>query len=62
MRALLVPLASLTFFVTVFFGFVVGDPRFPRWGMLGLSVALLALYWLFVWVTVMVQGGGRGRD
>ncbi len=60
-RAILVPAASLTFFVTVFFGFVVGDPRFPRCGMLGLSVALLLLYWLFVWVTVLVQGGGRGR-
>jgi hypothetical protein len=39
--AALVPLAYLGFLVTIFFGFVVGDPRFPKWGMLGLSVGAL---------------------
>ena len=45
---ILVPLAFLGFIVTVVFGFLIGDPRFPRWGMLGFSVGMLWLYWLFL--------------
>jgi hypothetical protein len=30
------------------FGFLIGDPRFPRWGMLAFSVGTLMLYWLFL--------------
>ena len=48
MRALLVPAAFLGFLVTLIFGFLIGDPRFPRWGMLGLSVAALVLYWAYL--------------
>lgn len=45
MRAVLVPVAFLGFLVTMIFGFLIGDPRFPRWGMLALSVGALVLYW-----------------
>jgi len=48
LRATLVPIAFLGFMVTLIFGFLVGDPRFPRWGMLGFSVGALLLYWLFL--------------
>lgn len=48
LRATLVPLAFLSFVVTLVFGFVVGDPRFPRWAMLGFSVGFLVLYWLYL--------------
>ena len=48
MRAVLVPLAFLGFLVTMIFGFLIGDPRFPRWGMLAVSVGALALYWLYL--------------
>jgi hypothetical protein len=48
LRATLVPLAFLSFMVTLVFGFVVGDPKFPRWAMLGFSVGCLILYWLYL--------------
>ena len=48
LRAILVPIAYLGFLVTLIFGFLIGDPRFPRWGMLGFSVGALMLYWLFL--------------
>ncbi|MDM0001167.1 hypothetical protein QTI24_21345 [Variovorax sp. J22P240] len=48
LRATLVPIAYLSFLVTLIFGFLIGDPRFPRWGMLGFSVGTLMLYWLFL--------------
>jgi hypothetical protein len=48
--AILVPLAFLSFLVTLIFGFLIGDPRFPRWGMLAFSVGSLMLYWLFLGV------------
>lgn len=48
--AILVPLAFLSFLVTMIFGFLIGDPRFPRWGMLAFSVGSLMLYWLFLGV------------
>jgi hypothetical protein len=48
LRATLVPIAFLGFLVTLVFGFLIGDPRFPRWGMLGFSVGALMLYWLFL--------------
>ena len=47
-RALLVPLAFLSFLVTLIFGFLIGDARFPRWGMLAFSVGALLLYWLYL--------------
>jgi hypothetical protein len=48
LRATLVPIAFLSFVVTLFFGFLIGDPRFPRWGMLAFSIGTLMLYWLFL--------------
>lgn len=48
LRATLVPIAFLSFLVTLFFGFLLGDPRFPRWGMLAFSIGTLMLYWLFL--------------
>jgi hypothetical protein len=48
LRATLVPIAFLGFMVTLIFGFLIGDPRFPRWGMLAFSVGALMLYWLFL--------------
>ena len=48
LRAILVPIAFLGFLVTLVFGFLIGEPRFPRWGMLGFSVGALMLYWLFL--------------
>ena len=47
-RAIPVPIAYLGFFVTLIFGFLIADPRFPRWAMLGFSVGALMLYWLFL--------------
>ena len=46
--AVLVPVAFLSFLVTMIFGFLLGDPRFPRWGMLAFSVGALVLYWLYL--------------
>ena len=48
LRATLVPIAFLGFLVTLIFGFLIGDPRFPRWGMLAFSLGALMLYWLFL--------------
>jgi len=48
LRATLVPIAFLSFIVTLIFGFLIGDPRFPRWGMLAFSIGTLMLYWLFL--------------
>jgi hypothetical protein len=49
-RVVLVPFAYLGFAVTLLFGFVIGDPRFPRWGMLGISVGALVAYWLYIMI------------
>ncbi|SDE48663.1 hypothetical protein SAMN05444679_123100 [Variovorax sp. CF079] len=48
LRATFVPIAFLGFLVTLVFGFLIGNPRFPRWGMLAFSVGALMLYWLFL--------------
>ncbi len=48
LRVTLVPLAFLGFIVTILFGFLIGDPRFPRWGMLAFSVGALLAYWLYL--------------
>ena len=48
MRAVLVPVAFLSFLVTMIFGFLIGDPRFPRWGMLAFSAGALMLYWTYL--------------
>ena len=62
LRMTLVPLAVLSFAVTVIFGFLIGDPRFPRWGMLAFSIGALWMYWLFLALMSFVVGGGRGKN
>lgn len=47
-RIILVPIAMLGFVVTLLFGFLIGDPAFPKWGMLAFSMCALWLYWLFL--------------
>ncbi|HJV69427.1 hypothetical protein, partial [Ideonella sp.] len=37
-RIVLVPIAFLGFFVTLVFGFLMGAPHFPKWGMLAFSI------------------------
>lgn len=54
-RIVLVPIAFLGFLVTLVFGFLVGDPTFPKWGMLAFSVASLWLYWLFLGLMVLLM-------
>src|SRR5438876_10487156 len=44
LRMTLVPLAFLSFAVTLIFGFLIVDPRFPKWGMLAFSVGVLWAY------------------
>ncbi len=48
LRMTLVPIAFLSFMVTLIFGFLIGDPRFPRWGMLAFSIGTLMIYWMFL--------------
>lgn len=48
LRLILCGGAFLGFAVTVLFGFLLDAPHFPKWGMLGLSVGLLVLYWLYL--------------
>ena len=62
LRITLVPIAHLGFAVTMIFGFFIGDPRFPKWGMLALSVGALWLYWLFVAFMSLVVRGLRGKN
>ena len=50
-QSLLCAIALLAFATALFFRFVVGDPAFPFWGMLALSlicIMLLALYYRLV--------------
>ena len=62
LRATLVPIAFLSFVVTLIFGFLIGDPRFPRWGMLAFSVGTLMLYWLFLGVMSLFMTLPRSHD
>ena len=61
-RMILVPVAYLSFAVTVIFGFVIGDPRFPKWGMLAFSFGALWLYWLFVGLMSLFMRVPHGQD
>jgi hypothetical protein len=61
LRIVLLPVAFGSFFVTLLFGFMMNDPRFPKWGMLAFSVGALWVYWLFLAVMLWVMGAGRGR-
>ena len=62
LRATLVPIAFLSFVVTLIFGFLIGDPRFPRWGMLAFSVGTLMVYWLFLGVMSLFMTLPRFHD
>ena len=62
LRAKLVPIAYLGFLVTLVFGFLIGDPRFPRWGMLAFSVGTLMLYWLFLGLMSLFMTLPADRD
>jgi hypothetical protein len=61
LRITLVPLALLGFLVTLFYGFRVDDPNFPKWGMLALSLGSLCAYWLYMALLAFMIGGRRGR-
>ncbi len=61
-RAILVPIAFLSFVVTLIFGFLIGDARFPTFGMLTFSVGALWLYWLFLGFMCLLMRSPRGRD
>lgn len=62
LRAVLVPVAFLSFLVTLVFGFAMGDENFPRWGMLAFSVGTLCLYWLFLALMSLVMRWPRAHD
>ena len=57
----LVPFAFFGTLATLIMGFAMETPWFPKWGMLGLSVGALCLYWLFVALIMIVVGGRGGR-
>jgi hypothetical protein len=54
-RIVLVPLAFFGFLVTLLFGFAMGEPHFPKWGMLAFSVGALWLYWLYLGLLGLVM-------
>jgi hypothetical protein len=62
LRAVLVPVAFLSFLVTLVFGFAMGDENFPRWGMMAFSVGTLCLYWLFLALMTVVMRWPRAND
>jgi hypothetical protein len=62
LRAVLVPVAFLSFLVTLVFGFAMGDENFPRWGMMAFSVGTLCLYWLFLALMTLVMRWPRAND
>jgi hypothetical protein len=60
LRCILVPVAFLSFLVTLVFGVLMQAPNFPVWGMLLFSVAMLWAYWLYLALLSMFVRGGRG--
>ena len=62
MRVILVSIAFLSFVVTLIFGFLIGDARFPTLGMLAFSVGALWLYWLFIGLMSVFVRLPRGQD
>jgi hypothetical protein len=61
LRIVLVPIAFLAFVVTLIFGFLIGAPNFPKWGMLAFSVGALLLYWLYLGVMSLFMRLPRDR-
>lgn len=62
LRVTLVPLAFLSFVVTLLFWFLIGDPRFPKWGMLAFSIGALWLYWVFLALMRVLMRRSRHGD
>lgn len=62
LRVTLVPLAFLSFIVTLIFGFLIGDPRFPKCGMLAFSFGALWIYWLFLGLMALFMRMPRDHD
>jgi hypothetical protein len=60
-RMILMVAAFGCFFVTVVFGFMGHEPRFPKWGMLAFSIGCVLLYWAFLGVMLLMMRGPRGR-
>jgi len=48
LRYTLCPIAFLGMAVTLFFGFALDEPGFPKWAMLAFSVGALLVYWLYL--------------
>ncbi len=48
LRYTLCPIAFLGMAVTLFFGFLLNEPGFPKWAMLGFSVGALLVYWSYL--------------
>lgn len=61
LRIVLVPLAFLGFVVTLIFGFMIGAPNFPKWGMLAFSVGALLLYWFYLGIMGLFMRLPRDR-
>lgn len=61
LRIVLVPIAFLGFLVTLIFGFMIGAPNFPKWGMLAFSVGALLLYWFYLGVMGLFMRLPRDR-
>ena len=53
--AILIPVAHLSFLITLIFGFLIHDPHFARWGMLAFSVGALLMDWLFLEIMSLVM-------
>jgi hypothetical protein len=62
LAVILVPLALLSFCVTILFGFMFDAPNFPKWGMLAFSIAPLLLYWLFLGFMSLFMGLPSDRN
>jgi len=62
LRATLVPIAFLSFIITLVFGFLAETEGFPKWGMLAFSVGTLWVYWAYLALLSFLTRLPRGRD
>lgn len=42
--------AFLLFVATLVVHFLIGHPSFPTWPLLGASVAMMVVYWIYLWI------------
>ena len=61
-RFILMTLATLGMFVTIVFGFMIGSEGFPKWFMLGMSVACFLLLGAYYGVMSLVGNVSNDRD